>query len=492
VGSRVKSNFKALIVIALLLGIFLASSVRLADSETPAVYWSANFESGNFFEITNNGGGQVQRDAGASSVLITSNVFNGSYALNSSVNIAPGGGNIHSKVVRWSPIRDLSVAYYGAALYLPFDFDVSSNYGASWVNIMQLHTLDGAYALPACLIMTKSHGQIEMTLYSKSWDNLEHVYWNGPSIIGEWFTVVFYCEFKENGNLTLWINNVQVASVIGDFRTGDSYNGPFFDTGIYQDYTSPAQYVLSDDMIVASTLELATPTGTPTITPTPSPTPTPTPTAIPTPVPSPTPTPTPTAIPTPVPSPTPTPTPTAIPTPAPSPTPTPTAINTPTPRPTPTLTPTPNPSPSSSLTPSQTPAPTPTSTLTPSPAPTPTPTQTASTTPAAVNQVGTASITLTAIYVLAVTVATSVAVLFIRKRKIRYYPVLCQWGRAVKSRVMMRKETLREIFDFLWLPIFIIGLIFIVFIARAAQISHKLYRTLLRLRDPGAPPRKSN
>jgi hypothetical protein len=235
------------------------------------IFWSANFDSGNFNEITASSGGEVQSNSGATSTLETTNVFSGTYSANNSINTPPSSGIIHTKLIRWSAIQDTPQFYFGAALYISKTLTVSTASGANWCNIMQMHCKsDSANGLPACIILSNSGGVVKMSLYQKDLNNVEHTYWTANAPLGQWFRVVIYGEFKENGNLTMWLSTERngaitdsnrVFSGIADLRTGDSFAGPFIDTGIYQDYRSPAQYTLSDSMIVASTLALATPQG---------------------------------------------------------------------------------------------------------------------------------------------------------------------------------------------------------------------------------------
>jgi hypothetical protein len=245
------------------------SFVTQGQISSGQIYWSANFDNGNFNEITSNSGGEVQSNSGATSILETTNVFSGSYSVKNSVDKPPSSGIIHTKLIRWTVIQDTPQFYFGAALYIPNTFTVSTSSGANWCNIMQMHCKsDSANGLPACIILSNVGGIIKMSLYQKDLNNVEHTYWTANAPLGQWFRVVIYAEFKQNGNLTMWLstdrdgamtNSNRVFSGIADLRTGDSFAGPFVDTGIYQDYRSPAQYTLSDSMIVASTLSLATP-----------------------------------------------------------------------------------------------------------------------------------------------------------------------------------------------------------------------------------------
>jgi hypothetical protein len=225
---------------------------------TGTVYWSSSFETGTFSDFS--GGGTIQ-DVSApyvTSTIVTSPVFKGKYACKSAVVTPPSSGIVRAKSIEWNPMRNMPEAYFGAALYLPANFNVGPS---NWVNIMQLHCMsDSASGLPACIIMTKSNGILKMNLYQQTASGQQIFHWTGNAILGQWFTIVIYCNFVQNGHCSLWINGNLVFNQDGDYRTGDTtYVGAFFDTGIYQNYDSPAQYVISDDMICASTLSLATP-----------------------------------------------------------------------------------------------------------------------------------------------------------------------------------------------------------------------------------------
>ena len=238
------------------------------------VYWKADFEEGNFYDITDAGygsGGQTQVDSPYSSIAVESNnVFQGNYACKSQVITPPPSnyvsqpsgstGIVHAKALRWNPIDSLTETYYGAALYLSPGFSTVAGGANSWVNIMQIHGMSDTNALPAFLVITKSSsGTLLMNLDTKTHDGTSSRIWSAPAIVGQWFTAVFYLRSTTNGELSLWINGQKVADHTGDYTMGGASVGGFFDTGIYQSYLSPAQYVLSDDMIVASTLEAATP-----------------------------------------------------------------------------------------------------------------------------------------------------------------------------------------------------------------------------------------
>jgi hypothetical protein len=250
------------------------SPVQLSLSPTPPVgqiYWNAKFEYGNFDEITSNSGGEVQSDYGTSSILESTNVFSGVYSVKNSINTPPSSGVTHTKLVRWGVVKDTPQYYFGAALYIPPSFTVSTASGANWCNIMQLHCKsDSALGLPACIILSNYDGTIKMSLYQKDYSGNEHTYWTSNAPIGQWFRVVLYAEFEQNGHLAMWLSTARsgqltdsdlVYSGVVDLRTGDNFAGAFIDTGIYQDYRSPAQYILSDSMTVASALDAATPEG---------------------------------------------------------------------------------------------------------------------------------------------------------------------------------------------------------------------------------------
>ena len=248
------------------------------SQSTGVVYWKADFEEGTFYDITDAGfswGGDTQIDSPYSQISIaTSPVFKGNYACKSQVitpppigYVSPDSGQtgiVHAKALRWYPIYNLTEAYYGAAIYLSPGFSTVTGGANSWVNIMQVHGMSGL-ALPAFIIITKtSGGFLMMNLETKSNTGASSVLWNTSAIVGQWFTVVFHLKFatEENGGiLEMWLNGNKVASQTGDYTPGGAYNSGFFDTGIYQSYACPAQYVISDEMTVASTLELATPSS---------------------------------------------------------------------------------------------------------------------------------------------------------------------------------------------------------------------------------------
>lgn len=265
--------------------ILLFSSVK-ADGKDGIVYWSTGFETGNYNDLTIGKGGTPQTEGTGSSYHITSSiVYNGNYAFIASVDSPPGSGDTSAKAIRWSPMdgtqngKDgITSFYFGAALYLSPGF-TSAGWG---VNIMQLHVMsDSGVPLPAVLMVQGAGETLHFQLYSKDWNNTEHVWWdggNGAVPTGKWFTAVIYWDGSSaNGNITLWINNVKMATESGDFRVSsngvdpDGWSGPFVDAGIYQSHRCPAQYVVVDDMCVASTLSLATP-ASPEPTPIPNPT----------------------------------------------------------------------------------------------------------------------------------------------------------------------------------------------------------------------------
>jgi hypothetical protein len=237
----------------------ISSSGTITAAPTGTVYWRTGFETGTYSEISSGGVAQLASAPYAKLSIVTSPVFKGTYASRADVVSKPSSGIVRAKAIRWDPIRNLPQAYFGAALYLPSNFDVSTS--ANWVNIMQLHVMsDSASGLPACIIMTKSNGVLKMNLYQKTVGGSEIYHWSGPAIVGQWFTVVIYCHFVQNGHCSLWVNGNLVFDQAGDYRTGDpNYVGAFCDTGIYEDYRSPVQYVVSDEMIIASTLAAATP-----------------------------------------------------------------------------------------------------------------------------------------------------------------------------------------------------------------------------------------
>ncbi len=276
---------KKAIILILSLSLLLSIGIQTGNSSTTVsksvtaqgqvssgqVYWSAFFDNGNFNEIVN--GGEVQTypsSSNSGSVLESTNVFNGAYSANSSINNPPASGVVRSKLIRWNVMQDTPQFYFGAALYIPSTFSISPS--ANWCNIMQMHCKsDDASGLPACIILCNQSGMLKMYLYQKDSTGGENQYWIDNAPLNQWFRVVIYAEFKQNGNLTMWLSTSTTGALtdankvhtgIHDLRTGDpTCDGAFIDTGIYQDYRSPRNYILSDSMIVASTLSLATPQG---------------------------------------------------------------------------------------------------------------------------------------------------------------------------------------------------------------------------------------
>lgn len=251
-------------------------------SSTGTVYWRAGFETGTDSEFTTGGaGGQWQVEhGGATAQAVNSGqgypIYKGNWCFKATVTGPPtdGGSVVNAKAIVWSPLRTtIDKAYYGAALYIPTNVS-APDWG---INIMQLHVMsDEGVTLPAVLLLSGTAENLKFNLYSRDWNGGEHMWWTStsPAIVGQWFTAVFYWDGSSaNGNLTLWINGVQMTSINSDFRIGNAVNsngqpvdpsgwvGPFFDTGIYQSTAAPInQYILSDEMIVASTLSAATPT----------------------------------------------------------------------------------------------------------------------------------------------------------------------------------------------------------------------------------------
>jgi hypothetical protein len=227
------------------------------------VYWKADFEQGNFYDITNAGigsGGEVQTEAGTSTIqIIADNVFSGNYAVKATV-LSQGGLN-HAKALRWEPMRNLYQAYYGAALYIPTDFNVV--YPSGWANIMQVHDSNGSNVEAYLAVVGSSSGVMHLSLRSQNPNYVE--LWRDPNPIplGSWFTAVFYVNWQQNGQVCLWINNSLVVNATGDFSCKDGYPSGFFDAGIYLGANTPnplPQSITFDDMICASTLQAATPT----------------------------------------------------------------------------------------------------------------------------------------------------------------------------------------------------------------------------------------
>lgn len=247
--------------------IYLQSSISLTSFGTIAhaegeIYWKADFEEGTFYDVLDGGLGGYgsvdhQPDAG-SEVTIVTDSFKGNYAAKCNVWDA-GAGEMWSnraELSRWKPHRDLEEAYYGVALKLGPNFHPPD----TWSVITQLRTMD-----------TQTDDRLLMEVHWNTGE-LMFVYWfpdpeynrpwqdNVPVPIGEWFTVVIYARFTENGNYKLWVNEELVLNVDGDFRFRGDRVGPNFKAGVYV-HTSSTQdkYVIVDEMTSASTYELALP-----------------------------------------------------------------------------------------------------------------------------------------------------------------------------------------------------------------------------------------
>ena len=241
------------------------------------VFWKADFETGTYYDFTDAGynwGGETQEEPPYSALtIITNPVFKGQYACKAEVITPPPSdyvstpsgqiGLIHAKALRWHPIDTLTEAYYGAALYLSPGFSTIEGGANSWVNVIQVHGLGDSLALPAYLIISKTTSHVlKFNVETKDQIGTTTRFWQGDAIVGQWFTIVFHLKFTTEANggiLECWINGNKIASRTGDYTVGGAYASGFFDAGIYQSYLSPAQYVLIDEMIVASTLEAATP-----------------------------------------------------------------------------------------------------------------------------------------------------------------------------------------------------------------------------------------
>lgn len=144
----------------------------------------------------------------------------------------------------------------------------------------------------------------------------------------QWNWVVLECLIATQGEVRVWLNDVQVMNITNINTSSWNLNLQLFGPQ-YQDSQQKTVYL--DNCIISTTYPSApAPSPTPSATPTASPTPIPTPTSIPTPTPTASPTPTPTPSVTPSPTPTPSPSPSPTPSPTPNPTPIPTATPTPT------------------------------------------------------------------------------------------------------------------------------------------------------------------
>jgi hypothetical protein len=229
------------------------------------VYWETGFENG-YSDITSGGGGMLQYDSGTTMTIVTSPVYDGTYASRAAVVTPPSSGIIHAKAIRYVPMRNYTTGYYGAALYLSPTFNIPTT--SDWANIMQLHECtsgsggNGVFVYLA--VIRDSSGIMHLSLRSQEPSSNYVELWRdtNPAPLGQWFTVVFYVQLTSNGIINCWINGNQVSG--GPFTgmnltSTTEYPGPAFDTGIYQSAGCPANYVVSDDMIFASTLEAATP-----------------------------------------------------------------------------------------------------------------------------------------------------------------------------------------------------------------------------------------
>jgi hypothetical protein len=222
------------------------------------VYWRTGFENG-FNDI--NKGGETEIMASYSTIsTVTNPVFKGNYACKTEVITPPPlsvSDSVYTKAVRWTPMRTLTEAYYGAALYLSPTFTVPNN---GWTNIMQLHEMNGNGVYLYLGVERDSNG-MHLTLRTQQPEGYYAELWRDSNLVtlGSWFTSVFYLQTKTNGAAALWINNQQVYSGTGNYAPTDGNQGPFFDTGLYQSYNTPTNYVISDEMICASTLTAATP-----------------------------------------------------------------------------------------------------------------------------------------------------------------------------------------------------------------------------------------
>lgn len=246
----------------------LSSSAQVPNNGTivydqGVVYWKADFEEGTFYDITNAGmgwGGELQTGGNGKISIVASPVFKGNYACRAEVTAT--GVQSYAKPVRWAPMEDYTEAYYGAALYISPDFGVTTS---GWTNIMQLHeTPSGSGVYVYISPMRDSKGVMHLSLRTQQPAGTYAELWRdtNPLPVGKWFTVVFYAKLTTNGLLNCWIDGQPVTG--GPFSrnlaaTSGQYQGPAFDAGIYQSYDCPANYVICDELICASTLEAATP-----------------------------------------------------------------------------------------------------------------------------------------------------------------------------------------------------------------------------------------
>jgi hypothetical protein len=223
------------------------------------VYWKGDFEEGSFVDLTGGGNianGQAQVTSGASMKVQTSNVFAGHYAVQTTVSSSSGIN--HAKAISWTPSRDISNYYFGAALYLPSDF-VSKIGISGWVNVMQIHGMTGN-DVPAALIANRlSDGTVKFTLWSMINGGTWRVVWqdtvNVSDYLGKWFTVMMHIDSSSKGMLELWINGNWKVTNYSNYASSDQYASGFVDAGIYVGAgttNSLPMTVYIDNMVLAS------------------------------------------------------------------------------------------------------------------------------------------------------------------------------------------------------------------------------------------------
>ena len=240
-----------------------SSGMVVLTGNNGEIYWKGDAEEGTFDDWIGDGGGHRGHHPPDSEVtIITNPVYKGTYAVKCRV-INAGGEDENSnraQVKRHEPMKNLQEAYYGAALYLSPNFG-----GGSHQLIMGFKHVDPAKG-NFCNLQVDRAGYL--CIQRKHDPDAEgpgriETLWRDevPAPVGKWFTAVFYLRLTENGEIKFWKNGVLVFSINGDFRSMEGQApGPNFYAGLYEDPAiTKDQYVIVDEMICASTYELALP-----------------------------------------------------------------------------------------------------------------------------------------------------------------------------------------------------------------------------------------
>ena len=230
------------------------------------IYWKGDAEEGNFYDWRDAGigyGGSAQFDLPDSKVkIVTRRVFKGTYAVKCKVMNAGGEqpNSNRAQVRRREPMQNLEEAYYGAALYLSPNFG-----GGSHQIIMGFKHVDPAKG-NFCNLQVDGRGYLRIQRKhdpdAEGPDRIQTLWRDEvPAPVGKWFTAVFYLRATKDGKIKCWKNGVLVFRINGDFRSMESQApGPNFYAGLYEDPAiTKDQYVLVDEMICASTYQLALP-----------------------------------------------------------------------------------------------------------------------------------------------------------------------------------------------------------------------------------------